>query len=76
MAEMDKSKVIKLSVAGVVFVAALGLIVYNQMSGSTPPPPPPQPAPTEGMSDAEKKQFDQVQRERERMNKIIPSSGS
>jgi hypothetical protein len=72
----DSKKTVKIAIAGVAFVAAAALILFQLgvFSGEeTIPPPPPL---TEGMSDAERKQFEAEQARREKLDKIITPSGS
>ncbi len=73
----DSKKTIKIAIAGVAFVAAAVLIMFQLGvfggGGDALPPPPPI---TDGMTEAERKQWDAEQARRERLDKIITPSGS
>jgi hypothetical protein len=72
----DKKKPLMLGIAAVAFVAAAVLILFQLgvFGGEEAIAPPP--SITEGMSDAERKQWEAEQARREKLDKIIPPSGS
>jgi hypothetical protein len=76
MPDMDKGQIIKLSIAGLAGLAAILLLLVNLGVFSFDKAPPPPPPITEGMTDAEKKEFEKTQAEREKLDKIRAPAGA
>jgi hypothetical protein len=73
MADMDRGKIIKLSLAGGLFLLAIIVILVNLGFFASEPKHVPL---EDTLTPEQKVEFETQQKERERMDKIIPPSGA